>query len=296
MGPQLQRDDILRQRLVACREAGFTLVEAIIALVISSVIVVLVSQVFLIQNQYYAVQLSRSQAHDNVRMVTEIVGGELRSLMADGVQVAENKQLVIRSPMLLGVVCATVGGSTQYVHMEGGEENVDTLEVAGFAERDPVGGWNYYTTTWDYISLPGGTPAASCASNGADTTGTSAEFFRLRRLQTFLGGQPDLGTLIMLFREIEYKFDTSTMDSTAVGLYRGNYGETLTEYATGMDTTAQFQYRTGGSSYANSVSGAGLATIDAIRIVAEARKSVAAGGVEDVTYGWSVNIPLRNAN
>lgn len=43
--------------MVAGGRAGFTLVEAIIALTLSSVLVVLVGTVFLVQNQYYALQL-----------------------------------------------------------------------------------------------------------------------------------------------------------------------------------------------------------------------------------------------
>jgi hypothetical protein len=61
-----------------------------------------------------------------------------------------------------------------------------------------------------------------------------------------------------------------------------------------MDASAQFMYRTGGSTYATSVSGGNLALIDAIRIEARARRAPQTGGVDDVTFGWGVNIALRN--
>ena len=60
------------------------------------------------------------------------------------------------------------------------------------------------------------------------------------------------------------------------------------------DASAGFQYRTGGSTYANTVSGGSLANIDAIRIVAQARRRPETGGVDDVTFGWGVNVFLRN--
>lgn len=265
------------------------------ALVLSSIVVILVSGVFLVQNEYYAAQISRAQAHDNVRMVTELLSSELRSVMEDGIVVAENKRLVVRSPMLVGVVCAVQGGNQSYVHMEGGRENVDSLEMGGFARWDGAGGWTYYSTTWNAIKQ-NGSAAGRCEQNGADTTGISDEFFRLKGLQSYLGGPPDVGDVIMFYREIEYLFDTSTMDPASVALYRGKYGDDLSEYATGMDSTAGFEYRTGGASYATSVTGGSLGDVDAIRIVAQARKRVAAGGAEDVTYGWSVNIPLRNSS
>ena len=54
------------------------------------------------------------------------------------------------------------------------------------------------------------------------------------------------------------------------------------------------QYRTGGSSYADTNSAASLDDIDAVRIVADARKRSESGGQDDVTFGWSVNIALPN--
>jgi hypothetical protein len=61
-----------------------------------------------------------------------------------------------------------------------------------------------------------------------------------------------------------------------------------------MDPTARFQYRTGGSTYANSVAAGSLDAIDAVRLVAEARKRSQSAGQDDITFGWSVNIILPN--
>jgi len=79
-----------------------------------------------------------------------------------------------------------------------------------------------------------------------------------------------------------------------MGPFRQVYGDSLLEYATGMDTTAQFQYRTGGSTYADTVTAGSLASIDVVRIVADSRKPAESGGMADITFGWSVNIALRN--
>jgi hypothetical protein len=66
------------------------------------------------------------------------------------------------------------------------------------------------------------------------------------------------------------------------------------EFATGIDTTAQFQYRTGGSSYADTIASGALGDIDAVRIVAGARLPARSGAQEDVSFGWSVNVAVRN--
>lgn len=275
---------------------GFTLVEAIVALTLSSVLVLLVGTTFLVQNRYYARQLALTTAQDNARMVTEMVASELRSLTDSAVVLAQNQRLVIRSPMVMGVVCSQGSGNKVNFQMRGGAAGLTTSEVTGFGIRTSTGRWEYYDiSSWGQIENPGGSPAADCAANGADTVGIRDEFVRLQKIKNYAGYLPANGTVMMIYRTVEYKIQTSTMDPTTLGLYRGIYGETLVELATGLDSTAGFQYRTGGSTYASSVSGAAaLGTIDAIRINARAKTRPQAGLGADVTYGWGVNVHLRN--
>jgi hypothetical protein len=61
-----------------------------------------------------------------------------------------------------------------------------------------------------------------------------------------------------------------------------------------MDTTARFQYRTGGTTYGDTITSGSLDDIDAVRLVADARKRSTSGGLDDVRFGWSVNMILRN--
>lgn len=279
------------------RRGGFTLVEAIVALTLSSVLVILVGTTFVVQNRYYARQVARATAQDNARMVTEMVASELRSLPDSAVVLAENLRLVVRSPMVMVVVCGRDVTPTRItVHMRGGEAALMTSEVSGFGIRASTGRWSYYDIgRWSAIRSTGGDGPADCMAGGADTVGITAEFIRLWKINTYAGSWPPDGTVMMIYRTVEYKIQTSTLDPSTLGLFRGIYGGTLVELATGLNTTAGFQYRTGGSSYANSVSGAAnLGRIDAIRIVAQARTRPRAGQGAPVTYGWGVNVHLRN--
>jgi hypothetical protein len=279
---------------VVNRIAGFSLVETIIALLLSSVVIVLVSTTFLVQNQYYSSQTLRAAAHDNARTATERMASEVRSVMRDGLITAGARTLVVRSPMLLAVVCNRSGVNLD-VHNEGGETGIDTDEVAGVGWLDTsTGDWDYRTATWSYVDGNGGTPAASCASNGADTTGDAASFHRLRRFNLLYGATPDEGDVVMLYRETTFEIQSSVLDPGTLGLFRGSYGQSPIELATGMDSSAKFQYRTGGTSYADTITTANLDDIDAVRIVADARKRAESGGQDDVTFGWSVNIALPN--
>jgi prepilin-type N-terminal cleavage/methylation domain-containing protein len=273
---------------------GFTLIETIISLVLSSVLIILVSTTFLVQNEYYASQTLRAAAHDNARVATERMAAEVASVMEDGFVAAGRRTLTVRSPMLLAAVCHRQGNNFS-VHNEGGTAAINTSEVAGVGWLAvSTGDWDYRTATWSYVQGTGGTPPASCAGNGADTAWAASQFHRMRRFNLLYGSTPDPGDVVMLYRQTTFKIQTSLLEPGTLGLFRSAYGQPLVEFATGMDTTAHFQYRTGGSTYADTITSGSLVLIDAVRLVADARKRAATGGQSDVTFGWSVNMILRN--
>lgn len=281
--------------MVSDARRGFTLMEAIVAMTLSSVLVVLVGTTFLVQNNYHATQLARTAAQDNARMVTEVVASEIRSVMKGGVRVAANRRLEVRSPIVLGVVCAHSTGNRVVVQFEGGVAAMDTDEMSGVALLDAgTGEWDYEDASWGSVNQGGGSPAADCFAKGADTVGVSGQFHRFRRFNNLFGGLPAIGSVVMFYREVEYEFDTSEMDPSTMALFRRVDGDDPVEFVTGLDATAQFLYRTGGTTYETSVSGGSRDDIDAIRIEAQARRAPQAGGVDDVTFGWGVNVFLRN--
>lgn len=278
--------------------AGFTLLEAIVALTLSAVLVILVGTTFLVQNRYHATQLARTTAQDNARMMTELVASELRSLTDSAVVTADSTRLVVRSPMVGMIVCAHGSGNRVSVHLPGGTAGITSDDVSGVALVDTASGrWLYYDRTWSQLYQAGGSPVAGCVAAGADTAGAASSFLDLRggTLTSGFGYKPPLGSTLMLYRLVEYRVQTSAMDVSTRGLFRGVAGGSLVEVVSGLDASAGFRYRTGGSTYAGSVTGASLGAIDAVRIVAQARARPEAGDTDDVTYGWAVNVHLRNA-
>lgn len=277
------------------REArrGFTLVETLIALVLSSFVIVLVSHVFLVQNRFYATQTLRTGAQDNVRAATELMASEIRTTLSGGVVVAGPRTLVVRSPVRNTMVCSHAAYPSVDVFAELGDAR-DSVEVAGVAVRDPLtGDWEAANATWGTLVASSVGSASSCRANGADTVGAIGSFSRLQNLGTLLTSVPAEGDVVMLFRETTFKIQQSQLDPGAYGLFRGSYGDPLVEFATGIDTTARFQYRTAGGTYVDTVSAGSLAGVDVVRIVAEARTAPPTGGVDAVTFGWTVNVHLR---
>lgn len=261
---------------------------------LSSVLIILVSGTFLVQNRYYSRQQLNVGVHDNARVATERLASEIRTTMNGGFIVAGPRTLSIRSPVSLAGVCDRVGNDIR-VHIEGGVANLDTDEIVGVALLDPASGaWRYEYASWS--SLDGGSAGAAsgCAGNGADTVSGMVEFVSLLNVGTLVGSPPNPGDLLMLFRQTTFRIRPSALDTLTLGLFRETYGRSPVEFATGMDSTAQFQYRTGGASYADTVIGSSVGDIDAVRIVAAARLPARSGIDEDATFGWAVNVTVRN--
>ncbi|HUF74952.1 MAG TPA: prepilin-type N-terminal cleavage/methylation domain-containing protein [Longimicrobiales bacterium] len=280
--------------MVTKRSQGFTLIETLVAMLLSSLLIILVSTTFLVQNQYYSMQTLHAGAHDNARVATERVAGELRSVMGGGLVVTGARTLTVRSPIVVGMVCDRQGNEV-HVHFEGGAAGLDTDEVAGVAARDSTtGAWTYVASTWASIDVGSTTSATSCASEGAVTTGATGEFHTLGPLNPLFADALPKGIALMLYRETTFKIQDSVLDPGRLGFFRRASGGSFVEFATGMDASAQFQYRTGGSTYADTIVAASLDAIDAVRMVADARKPATSGGQEDVTFGWSVTVALPN--
>ncbi len=273
--------------------AGFTLVETLIALVIASFLVVLVSHAFLVQNEFYSLQTLRIGVQDNTRAATELVAREVRNVPSDGVVVAGRRTLTIRSPIVVATVCNRQGPSLVDVMSGGGEASVAADEVAGLALRNDST-WEYGFRNWSALNGNDNQSANNCEASGADTVGARDDFHRLVGMNALFAGSVFEGDVVMIFRETTFTIGTSQLDSTTLGLFRADYGDTPVEFATGIDTTAHFEYRTAVGTYADTVLAADLSGVDAIRFLATSRKPPPTGGRDDVTFGWSVDVPLRN--
>jgi hypothetical protein len=283
--------------MVALGRGGFTLVEALVSLLISSALVALIGTVFIVQTDFYETQLQRTAAQDNARSVTDLVARELRMATRGGVLVANDTQLVVRTPIAMLTVCGLHGGFTD-VFFDGGMARLDTTEVAGLGLYDPLTAtWAYEGAAWREIDAKENSLAAQqCALEGADTVGAVDGFMAIKKLKKITPSNPPIGSVLMFYRETEFVLAESTLQPGTIGLYRGAYGGELLEFASGMDPSAQFLYRTGGSGYSSPVGGFWLSAVDAVRLVASTRIRASGGGKDDVTAGWSVDIPLRNVN
>lgn len=275
------------------RDAGFSLVEAIIAITISTVVVFLAANVFLVQNDFYGFLLQRTRVQDNARSFLDVVEREVGSLVGNALLEAESTRMVVRSPQTLGGVCA-VNGNIAHVHWAS-ISTLDAPAATGFGVRDPATEeWSFTPADVDFMVHDKGPASANlCAQAGADTTFAQEQFTKVRQMPGNLGVVPTPGLVLMVYEEVELSIAQSTLDPVLVALYRGPEGGTLTEYATGIATTARFQYRRGTTWY-NQVGAGALNEVDAVRIVAATHQPAESGIGTDADFEIVVDIPLRN--
>jgi len=273
---------------------GFTLVEALIALTISTILVGLVTSVFVAQGDLYDDVVRRSEAHADVRSVVDLVAGDVRGGSEGSFVVAAADQMVLRVPVTVGIVC-DIQGSAVFTYLPRSGAGLDTASVAGYAFRDAAGVWSYVADTWNGLYNSSGTAVKDeCGTAGMDTTAVPAAHF------VEMGGPGShtyarAGAPILLHRDLELRLQASALDASVTGLFRGSYGSPLVEVASGLGASSGFEYRTrGDDTFTSSVSGTDLANIHAVRVTAEAVAPPGGAGLDPLVYERSRVVPIRN--
>jgi prepilin-type N-terminal cleavage/methylation domain-containing protein len=93
------------------RRAGFTLVELMVALVISGLLMAVVFQMLSGQSRLVAVQSGKEEAQQNVRGALEVISSELRGAMPGAILDARDQSFTFMQPRAWGVVCSVVGST-----------------------------------------------------------------------------------------------------------------------------------------------------------------------------------------
>lgn len=263
-------------------------------MLLSTVVIMLVTSVFLVQNEFYSDIVKRSALQENVRNAVSVVSAQLRGVVAGGLTAAAPDSVVYRVPLTVGGVCDIVGAETYLLFSLDGE-SVDGSKVVGYAVRDEAGAWTHTTATWASIfHSSGATPAATCAAAGADTVGALNDFYRLDGLSASPALQP--GDLVMVYQELEFKLGTSVLDSTTTAVFWGTVGGTLTEFANSLSAGSAFQYRLSSSTaFSDGATGSNLAKIVEIRFSALGAVPASRANRDSLTFDLTLSVPLGNA-
>jgi prepilin-type N-terminal cleavage/methylation domain-containing protein len=97
---------VARAAAATRRTAGFTLIELMVALVISTVVVGVTFQILLSQGRFGRLQTASEEAQQNARAAVDLISAELRGVSLDvGILEAAENRVWLRVPRAWGVVC-----------------------------------------------------------------------------------------------------------------------------------------------------------------------------------------------
>ena len=277
-------------------QQGFTLLEALVAMVLSTIVVSLVTSTFLAQNRFYSDAINRSAIQESVRGATSRAAADFEAAFRGGVVVADRNEVVYRLPLLLGAVCG-VKDQSVFVFLPRDDITSDPSSAAGFGIRAGDLDWRYKPAAWgSFYHSSGGEAARACAASGADTTGATPAFTRMEGLDP--SGNLTVGDLVMVYQEVELRLAPSNLDPGTRALFRGPVGGTLTEVATGLSNESSFEYGLfQRGDFRRRVRGSrNLARIDRIRLFLESTAPASGAGRNDLTFDLTRTVPLRNVN
>ncbi len=284
---------------------GFTLVELLVALVISGILATVLFQLIQGQGRFVSLQSAREEVQQNSRGALELMTSDLRAVPAGAIDSAGPNGIRFKLPRVWGVLCDAsllTGGDMGVIFPPAGLPNdVSTssssslwgVAVPGLATREYVAG-----------SLTGvGTTNTSCAPLGADADVT------VRQISYgTLSGTPNapVGDRVFLYQTVRY--DTKSGSSGAlrgVWLRRSNGDGGLQPLAGPLKAPADATTSTEGLvltyycgtkplTEAQLVLVTNLRTIDRIKIklAMQSRNRTGAGSLQVQTD--SVTVHLRN--
>lgn len=282
----------------ARRDAGFTLIEIMVALILASIFATIIFQLIRGQGRFVEVQSARQEVQQNARAAVEVIGSELRGATAQGLLRGEDGAIEYMAPRFFGLVCPngtssqveviaptvdpsalTVGSSTGLM--------IDTSTVATIRGYAPAIGARAVVTAMAQVAVVGG-DCEGMAPDGAVTayrlTGTNFP-------------QVPAGRSVFTYDIVRY--DVANDDSGLPWVRRGNTvagGQQPFVGPLESSTALRFRYFTAGSSVPMGAPGtteANLRLVDRVRVVISARSKGPTSATRQIERD-SVTILLRN--
>ena len=242
MNPLAATAGKLRQQWLHERD-GFTLVEVLIALVLTAVVGAAVTSVFVSQNAFYDTQEQVTEARAVSRAATNMMLTELRAVeTTDGIMAAGADSLRVKVPFALGVSCGVSGGTLQVsvLPVDSATWTQGRAGYGGYAWRDP--------STGAYDSNAGGSVSNASSPSRCETISppitTTFEQMNGRSHVVSLTAPSavPVAAPVMLYNVVTYRFADSVLLPGERGLWRQVAGGAAEELAAPFDASARFRF------------------------------------------------------
>lgn len=270
-------------------DGGFTLVESLIALVISGILATALISLLLGQSRFYERTDAQIYAEQSLRASMDLVSSELRMGAAGDLIAAEGDSVALRFDVVRAVVCDDAGSDA--VALFALDRITDANLGGGFVGTAVSGPYEVsfaYADGWlPTESSTGSGPKAACLAAGAPAGLADDDYAVMTGWSGEYGAVPEPGSLVRVYGQLVYRFAPSTFFATRTALWRGTQ-----ELIGPLENDAAFSYVMQDGSVQANASGADLADVVAVRITATALGD--GPNRYDVARPIEFDVPFRN--
>lgn len=271
-------------------EAGFTLVEVIVAMSITGMVATALLSLIMAQSRFYQRTDDQISAEQSAQATFELVSSELRMAGATDLMAAEADSVTFRFDIVQAVVCDSTGSdeATLYVYDRVTNANL-TSSFFGVALSLPYETDYEYEDGWNpTASASGSGPKADCVAAGEGGAGLDSDYLRLTGWAgRFTGGVPERGAIVRGYGKVTLRVAASTFFTSRWSLWRGTQ-----ELVGPFDAGAAFAYVMDDGSVQASVVPADFSDVAAVRFTATALGN--GSNRYDVERPIAFEVPFRN--
>ena len=236
-----------RNARVAAFRAGFTVIELMLAMVVTALLGAALVRTMVSSNRFLGRVESGREARGAARAGINLAATELRMVSAGtGIEAATAKSLTIRVPFRLGVACVSTAGApgSLVATMLPADTTIatTTLGYNGFAALESTGEYGYVNGGIDPVS----SGVSQCTGSPANLTvipGSTVLAMTGLLVPTAIAA----GTPVVLWRRVRYEIAASTVMPGRTALWRrqinnANIVLQSDEIAAPLDTASRFGF------------------------------------------------------
>jgi type II secretory pathway pseudopilin PulG len=219
---------------------GFMLTELLVGMVIMGIVGVALTKLFVSQSRFYDRETQMRRARFVTRTAINAALSDLRMVEATGGLVsATAKQVTVRVPYALGIVCASSPTQTTLSLLPVDSTVYANAGFGGYAWRDSVGNESYVETGTSLV-----TDNASVCTAANVTVLAGGRVVAVRPpLPAALPAVTAIGTPVFLIQRLTYEFKASTTLPGRTALWRSVVGTgQADELVAPFDSAASFGF------------------------------------------------------
>lgn len=186
--------------------SGFTLVELLIAMVLTGIVGGAIVQLLLSQNEFYTTIDDRAFTEHSLRASAELLNRELRAVAPEDIVSADAGQLTVYQDSLRAVVCDSTSSSVDaYVYHRVSSPRLQSATIGTYYRNVETGGYEYLPSFQPSVD---GHPISNCENHGAPEGRPDEYYMRWTGWPSPPGPPPD-GAVIRIFGEVTYSLEPS---------------------------------------------------------------------------------------